>query len=163
MSCKGCKGHCRRRDVVLSPTHAGLCAKNSSYAKAWDSIHGVVDESVIPDSYTVNVVDEKTKKRVTLRSNLPVRAPRNRTPPKGLGDAVESALTAVGITSARVEAWLGKKCNCKSRKEKLNKLSKWASRVLTVKAEDVSVHEDSFERIVGKERDPVAPRHADKT
>jgi hypothetical protein len=50
--------------------------------------------------------------------------------PVGIGDKVEQALTAVGITSERVSAWLGKPCNCKERREKLNQIGAWASRVL---------------------------------
>jgi len=50
--------------------------------------------------------------------------------PKGLGDHVEQALTAVGITSERVEKWLGRPCNCKKRKEKLNRLGAWAMRIV---------------------------------
>lgn len=46
-----------------------------------------------------------------------------------LGDAVESALSTVGITKSRVEAWLGH-CNCGDRQEKLNELHKWARRVI---------------------------------
>ena len=47
-----------------------------------------------------------------------------------IGTAVESALSLVGISSERVETWLGKPCNCKERKEKLDQLGHWASRVL---------------------------------
>jgi len=47
-----------------------------------------------------------------------------------LGDTVEQALTAVGITSERVSKWLGKPCNCPERIEKLNQLHRWAMRVV---------------------------------
>lgn len=43
-----------------------------------------------------------------------------------LGDAVKRALDAVGITQERVERWLGRKCGCKERREKLNRLGRWA-------------------------------------
>jgi len=43
---------------------------------------------------------------------------------------VEGALSAIGITSERVERWLGKKCGCKERRDKLNALDAWARRVL---------------------------------
>ena len=46
---------------------------------------------------------------------------------RGLGDAVESALTAVGITSERVSAWLGAECGCAARKARLNDLGAWAA------------------------------------
>lgn len=50
--------------------------------------------------------------------------------PTGLGDRVESALSLVGITSERVSEWIGEPCNCDIRREKLNALGYWASRVL---------------------------------
>lgn len=43
-----------------------------------------------------------------------------------LGDVAEQALSAVGITAERVEAWLGK-CRCKERRERLNALGEWAA------------------------------------
>lgn len=46
-----------------------------------------------------------------------------------LGDLVEKALQKVGITEARVSAFLGPNCGCKKRKEKLNQLGAWAQRV----------------------------------
>ncbi len=49
--------------------------------------------------------------------------------PRGLGDAVESALKLVGITEERVSKWLGSPCGCSARKAKLNSLSDWAIRV----------------------------------
>lgn len=42
-----------------------------------------------------------------------------------LGDAVERALAAVGITQTRVQKWLGV-CGCEERKQKLNRLGRWA-------------------------------------
>ncbi len=53
----------------------------------------------------------------------------------GLGDRVESALSAVGITKDRVERWLGKKCGCAERKKKLNQLGTWAESVARSGAE----------------------------
>ena len=50
---------------------------------------------------------------------------------KGLGDHVEAALTKLGITSDRVEKWIGRKCGCRERKEKLNRLGAWAKKVLS--------------------------------
>jgi hypothetical protein len=35
---------------------------------------------------------------------------------------LESALKAVGITSERMERWIGKPCGCKERKERMNLL-----------------------------------------
>lgn len=64
-------------------------------------------------------------------------------PPKKkreLGDTVEAALSLVGITSERVEEWIGRPCGCPERKEKLNQLSRWAKRVLGGKLEDAEKH-----------------------
>lgn len=49
---------------------------------------------------------------------------------KSLGDYVESALSKLGITSERVEAWIGLPCGCEERKQRLNQLSNWAWRIL---------------------------------
>ena len=48
----------------------------------------------------------------------------------GIGDMVEKALTAIGITEERVTRWLGRPCGCRQRKEKLNRLGRWAAAVL---------------------------------
>jgi hypothetical protein len=53
----------------------------------------------------------------------------------GLGDAVESALTKIGVTKERVERWLGRPCGCAERKAKLNALGAFARRVLSGKIE----------------------------
>jgi hypothetical protein len=48
-----------------------------------------------------------------------------------LGDAVEKALSFVGITPDRVHKWLGHSCSgCAERKEKLNQLSRWAKNAM---------------------------------
>lgn len=70
----------------------------------------------------------------------------------GLGDLVQRALSSIGVTSERVEEWLGKPCGCKERQEKLNQLGYWAIRVskgMSNKAKEYldaiigSDHEDS--------------------
>lgn len=43
-----------------------------------------------------------------------------------LGDRIESVLSLLGITSERIEAWVGAPCGCKERAEKLNLLEQWA-------------------------------------
>jgi len=53
-----------------------------------------------------------------------------------LGDAVEAALRTVGITKERVSTWLGRPCKCPERQEMLNRLSRWARRVLAGQTED---------------------------
>lgn len=55
-----------------------------------------------------------------------------------LGDAVEQALTLIGITQDRVNQYLvkeGETCKCDERKRKLNNISRWAKRVLRGKTE----------------------------
>lgn len=57
-----------------------------------------------------------------------------------LGDAIEQALTKVGITADRVERWLGRPCACKARRDKLNAIDAWARRVLSGKTEQAEEH-----------------------
>lgn len=59
-----------------------------------------------------------------------------------LGDLVERALSSVGLTKDRVEAWLGRECHCRERQERLNQLGNWARRVLSGKAEGAAEHLD---------------------
>jgi hypothetical protein len=59
-----------------------------------------------------------------------------------LGDRVATALAAVGITEQRVQAWVGKPCGCKERKEKLNQLGAWAARVIAGKVEKAKEYLD---------------------
>ena len=47
-----------------------------------------------------------------------------------LGDAIESALSRVGVTKDKVERWLGTQCHCSDRQKKLNELHYWAARVM---------------------------------
>ncbi len=53
--------------------------------------------------------------------------PKAEARPFQLGDAVESALSAVGVTKERVEKWLGGPCGCEERKAMLNRLWTWAT------------------------------------
>jgi len=53
-----------------------------------------------------------------------------------LGDVIARALAFVGITEERVSRWLGRPCKCKERREALNRLSRWADRILAGKTED---------------------------
>jgi hypothetical protein len=47
-----------------------------------------------------------------------------------LGDVVEEALKQVGVTSESIQQWLGYRCNCKPRRDKLNWLDLWARQVI---------------------------------
>jgi hypothetical protein len=64
--------------------------------------------------------------------------------PAGLGNAISSALSIIGITEERVSGWLGKPCGCKERRDKLNQLGAWAKRVLTGKTDDAIKHLDDI-------------------
>lgn len=60
----------------------------------------------------------------------------------GIGDTIETALSKLGITSERVEQWLGGPCGCEERKQKLNQLGRWASRILSGKLEKAKEYLD---------------------
>ena len=62
------------------------------------------------------------------------------------GDMVERALATLGLTSQRLEEWLGEPCNCRERKEKLNQLSHWAKRIVSGKTKGAL---DFLTRITG--------------
>ena len=49
---------------------------------------------------------------------------------QGLGDRIETALHRVGVTQELVERWLDRPCGCDERRERLNQLGRWASRIL---------------------------------
>lgn len=50
-------------------------------------------------------------------------------PETGPGTVIRLALERVGITSERVDEWLGVPCGCREREEKLNAVTAWARRV----------------------------------
>lgn len=60
-----------------------------------------------------------------------------------LGDTVEQALSAVGVTQQRVERWLGR-CCCQERRDRLNRISAWALRILAGKLSNASPYLDSI-------------------
>lgn len=70
------------------------------------------------------------------------------TEPFKLGDAVESALSSIGITKERVEKWLGRPCRCRERKRKLNQISSWVSGIM---GGDKSKAKEEFDKIIGDE------------
>ena len=53
--------------------------------------------------------------------------------PLRVGTVIERGLRLVGITSERIEAYLGVKCGCKERRRKLNALSDLAWGILTLR------------------------------
>lgn len=65
-----------------------------------------------------------------------------------LGDVIEKALSAVGITEERVTKALGRPCGCQERREMLNRLSLWAARVVTGRTEDA---EKYLDEIIGQD------------
>lgn len=53
-----------------------------------------------------------------------------------LGDVVESALEAVGVTPRSIHRWLGVGCGgCPERKAKLDALGAWAARIVMGRVE----------------------------
>ena len=61
-----------------------------------------------------------------------------------LGDKVESALAKIGVTEERVSKLIGMPCGCKVRKAKLNKLHRWAARVLGGRADKAEKYLDQM-------------------
>lgn len=112
----------------MTPDWCKLYVTREDYHKACDEGHG-------PGQAASGSLLEQSKKR------RPTRCPENKST-SGLGDRVEQALTAVGITSKRVEQWLGRPCGCAERREKLNRLGAWVSRVLKGKTDDAQQHLD---------------------
>lgn len=68
----------------------------------------------------------------------------------GLGDVVERALSSVGITKDRVEAWLGRPCGCAERQERLNALGYWAKRVVVA-----AIRGGNWRRIAAEEFEEI--------
>ena len=126
----------------MTDSHKKLCSQNKGYAKIWDQKYGVTDNSVIPDSVKALILESPKVRRATrIPPAKKVRVKRQPTPKaRGLGDLVESALTNVGITSEKVESWLGRPCGCSERKKKLNALGEWAKRIALGKIENAKEH-----------------------
>lgn len=95
---------------------------NANHAKA-DSFKG---ENF--DAIELLPIDKQPKNNKVVKSNG-----------KGLGDRTEKALRMFGITEKRVSKWLGN-CGCSERKEKLNRLGAWASRILSGKIDNAEKH-----------------------
>jgi hypothetical protein len=53
-----------------------------------------------------------------------------------LGDRIHAALSAVGLTPESVSGFIGRKCACKERIERINAVDRWARRVLSGKVEN---------------------------
>lgn len=63
-----------------------------------------------------------------------------------LGDVIERALAAVGVTEDALADWLGGPCGCRERKEKLNALGAWAARVLSGRSDGARDYLDRLTR-----------------
>ncbi len=72
-----------------------------------------------------------------------------------LGDVVESALSAVGITKERVERFVGGPCGCQERQERLNNLHRWANRVLSKLFGSSEEAEHGLRQLTGEAGGPV--------
>lgn len=63
--------------------------------------------------------------RVLEKCHVQRRCPKGSSAVKpGLGDYVEKALSAIGITKERVEKFTGKPCGCGKRQEALNRFGR---------------------------------------
>jgi hypothetical protein len=76
------------------------------------------------------------------------RGPTSYNPMFALGDKIGKALEIVGVTSERVEKWLGRPCNCEERKAKLNRLGAWVERILIGKTQNA---EQYLNHIMGQD------------
>jgi len=157
MTCEGCtKELCNRRNITLTSHHMMLCSTRRSYAEIWDEVHGVKNEEIVPDSFSMennqdarvraNIIRLKKKSKCNERKKSTTREKQQ---PMELGDIVESALTMVGITSERVENWLGGPCGCKERRERLNNLSRWAKSLVAIRSKDYASHRKAFDEMIG--------------
>ena len=96
--CPECSsGVCRRREVEMHKHLRIMCHRDRRYALKFDKTHGVVDESVVPESYGDN----------------PPKAVKKKS--KGLGDVVAKTLRALGVRKK-------KGCGCSKRQSTLNQL-----------------------------------------
>ncbi len=93
--------------------------------------HHVVECSAFPVEPTPQV--PKLPPERTMRATKP-RVPQPLVEWK-LDDQVSQALARIGVTEERVTAWIGAPCGCAMRREKLNKLSKWAQSAVKSEAE----------------------------
>ena len=67
-----------------------------------------------------------------------------------LGDHAEKAFATVGITKERVEKWIGGKCGCEERKQKLNRIGAWVASVLTGGRNEDEARSELDQMIAGK-------------
>lgn len=67
--------------------------------------------------------------------------------PWKLGDQISAALSLIGVTEERVTTWVGAPCGCGERREKLNRLSKWAQAAMKSGAEKAS---EKLAKLLGK-------------
>ncbi len=131
----------------MTEHHKNLCETRIAYADIFDRKWGIVDPKILPNSHT----GEPPRKRLAPpqgKKTQGKKRPPKVIPPKGLGDTVESALTSVGITSEKVEKWLGRPCNCHGRKQKLNQIGNWAKRILKGNTDEA---ENELDIIIGQQ------------
>ena len=105
----------------------GATAPENPTMQGWECKE---EEVVIPPEPVIKP-SERVRRRTKRRSNF---KSGNRL--ANLGDLTSVALSKVGITEERVSKWLGRKCNCGRRREKLNRLGAWVSRVIAGETED---------------------------
>lgn len=106
-------GFCKRHQVEKSTRQRMQCAESPAHFQAWERVakSGV---TATPAPAVKNGCGGCNKKPSLWQ----------------LGDKLEEALSAVGITKARVEKYIGD-CGCSSRQVALNKIGSWLQRALT--------------------------------
>ena len=113
--------YCERHRVKKNASRIELCQSNIRYWNAWEEGRG-------PGQAPTNSTHQKKKR-------------------KGLGDAIEVMLSAVGITKERVTVWLGRSCGCAERQERLNQLGEWALRAVRLTKEEAT---NEIDKITGR-------------
>ncbi len=106
---------CRRAGHLMTMREWELCANK---CPAERPCHEKASEQVRGEW------DRRAAAVAAGQAPFPKMSTRNIEPP-GLGDNLHSLLSAIGVTPARVEEWVGKPCGCKERREKLNAIGRW--------------------------------------
>jgi hypothetical protein len=79
-----------------------------------------------PESLTCPRCGYQARSLPTARICRPPPTPRKK--PFALGDSIEAALSAVGITEQRVSSMIGRPCGCRKRRRVLNEVGYAAQR-----------------------------------
>lgn len=132
-------------------------------------------ETYVPEDFDQETYNERIKQYLASRRSRPVesvmrqpvtRPPRAVRKPMGLGDRVEQALTAVGITKERYQEvkeaiGLPPGCDCEIRKQWLNRLGERLGDAARNAAEAIFPKKEvklEAKPCCGKKKGPISPR-----